>query len=61
MDSSFYLANLRKFDVLVVYDSDSTFLIVCSIRLTAMLGRFEFRKSVVFLTGFTKVVLESTL
>ena len=61
MDDSFYLANLRKSDVLIGYDSNCPFLIVCRIRPATVLCRLELRKSVILFARFAKSITESSL
>lgn len=49
MDHRFYFADFREFDIFTFQDSNGTFLIVCSVCLTAVLSRLEVWESVFLL------------
>ena len=61
MNNSLHLTNFRELDISVIYDSYCALLIVCSVRLTTMLCRFEPGKSVFLFTGFTKCITKCCL
>ena len=61
MNNSLHLTNFREPDISFVQNSYCALLIICSVRLTTMLCRFELRKSVFLFAGFTKCITECCL
>ena len=61
MNNSLHLTHFRELDISFIHNSYCTFLIVCSVRLTTMLCRFEPGKSVFLFARFTKCTTKCCL